>query len=565
MTTQIQEFDIANDSEFVVIQEAAQQIENANDPDFAIYNILSICSRLMGLNRGRVFLQEAESESLYAAYGYGLTQDEIERSRFGTKEGITGKVMHLGRAVVVPDIDEEADYLFRTVDRETLPQEPVSFLAVPIIRKNKRIGVLTFNRLKNRKRSFDRDLSFLKILSLFIGEILAVHQMLERQTLVLKQENEQLRNVALGQGSQYGIIGESPLLLQALDKASRAANTPVTVILKGESGTGKEKFSRMIHRASNRKDNPFIAINCAAIPAELLEAELFGYEKGSFTGATQQKKGKFELANRGTLFLDEIGDLDFALQAKLLRVLEDKAITRIGGTQDIPIDVRVIVASHKDLYKSVNEGSFRLDLFYRFNVFPIELPALRDRHGDIRTLIRHFLNQTNQDYLTNAILEPEAITFLETYSWPGNIRQLENVIKRSVLLAEDDKFVTLGLVQKIIHEESAISHNTSLSTTTLVSETAVSTASQSLASNWEATPRNGTTGGFTAYPSEDERMENWQGNDGKRAYWKVSDDEKENLMMALKQARGNKTRAAMLLNMTPRQFGYRMSKLGIDI
>ncbi|MBE0471033.1 MAG: sigma 54-interacting transcriptional regulator [Methyloprofundus sp.] len=537
---QDENLDIANSSEFVVIQEAALQIEHAHDPSFAIYNILSICSRLMGLNRGRVLLKEDDSDYLYTAYGYGLMPEEVQRSRFAPREGITGKVMHSGQPAVIPDIDIENDYLFRTVDRQTLPQEPVSFLAIPILRKNKRIGVLTFNRLKNRQRSFDRDLKFLKLIATFISEILAVHQLIENQTRNLKQENEQLRHVALGQGSQYGIIGESGSLIQALDKAARAAATPVTVMLKGESGTGKEKFSRMVHRASNRKDGPFIAINCAAIPKDLLEAELFGYEKGSFTGANQQKKGKFELAHKGTLFLDEIADLDLALQSKLLRILEENAVTRIGGVQDIKLDVRIIVASHKDLHLAVNEGLFRLDLFYRLNVFPIELPPLRERYGDIRILARHFLDQANQSYHTNATLARDALDFFEHYDWPGNIRQLENVIKRCVLMADEDRTISTHTVKQILEDESAITHN--------------------------APPTMQTT---HALPASEPAMFNRVSAEpvpeieDKRNYWKVSADEKENIRAALKYCRGNKTRAAKMLNMTPRQLNYRIEKLGL--
>jgi Nif-specific regulatory protein len=539
---QDENFDIANSSEFVVIQEAALQIEHAHDPSFAIYNILSICSRLMGLNRGRVLLKEDDSDYLYTAYGYGLIPEEIQRSRFAPREGITGKVMHSGQPAVIPDIDVENDYLFRTVDRQTLPQEPVSFLAVPILRKNKRIGVLTFNRLKNRQRSFDRDLKFLKIIATFISEILAVHQLIELQTRNLKQENEQLRHVALGQGSQYGIIGESGSLIQALDKAARAAATPVTVMLKGESGTGKEKFSRMVHRASNRKDGAFIAINCAAIPKDLLEAELFGYEKGSFTGANQQKKGKFELAHKGTLFLDEIADLDLGLQAKLLRVLEEKSITRIGGVQDIQLDVRIIVASHKDLHQAVNQGLFRLDLFYRLNVFPIELPPLRERYGDIRILARHFLDQANQDYASNVVFARDALDFFEHYDWPGNIRQLENVIKRCVLMADDERHITSAIVKQILEDERAISHN----------------APGLVLPEISPTPSRAETDNYRT-PTAEQGFD----TDDKRNYWKVSKDEKDTIRAALKYCRGNKTRAAKMLNMTARQLNYRIEKLGI--
>jgi Nif-specific regulatory protein len=545
--------DIANNSEFIAIQQTVQQIEHAHNPAFAIHNILSICSRLMGLNRGRVVLKDPQqANALVIAHAYGLTPEEMARSRFTLKEGITGKVMHSAQPVVIPDIDQEQDYLFRTVDRSTLPQEPVSFIAVPLIRNNICTGVLGFNRLRHRNRSFDRDVSFAKIIAVFIAEILAVKELIEQQTQSLKLENEQLRSVALGQGSQYGIIGESASLLQAIDKATRAATTPVTVMLKGESGTGKEKFSRMIHRASRRKDGPFIAINCAAIPKDLLEAELFGYEKGSFTGANQLKKGKFELADKGTLFLDEIGDLDFNLQAKLLRVLEEKSVSRIGGTKDIPLDVRIIVASHKDLHQAVNENRFRLDLFYRFNVFPIELPPLRDRHGDIRILARHFLDIANQDYQMNTVFERAALDFFEAYLWPGNIRQLENVIKRCVLMADENRIISIQTVQQILEDESAITHN----------------APSSIPQSSAFQKTQPTIVQDTNIRREDMADPPYLGEalhheDQTRAYWKVSSDEKSALKDALKFSRGNKTRAAKLLNMTPRQFNYRLKKLGM--
>ncbi|MDR9498201.1 MAG: sigma 54-interacting transcriptional regulator [Hydrogenovibrio sp.] len=539
--------DIANQSEYLVIQSAAEQIENSFAPDQAIHTILSLISRQMGLNRGRVLLQESATGFLYTAYSYGLTPEEVRQGRFGASEGISGRVMHTGAPVIIPDIDQEDDYLFRTVDRATLPQEPVAFLATPIVRNKAVVGVLAINRLANRPRAFDKDLGMLKLISLFISEILAVHAMIQTQTQVLQEENEQLRAQAISQGSQYGIIGRSPALRSALSKAERAIHTPVTVLLKGESGTGKERFSRMLHLASDRQDAPFIAINCAAIPQELLESELFGHEKGAFTGATQMKQGKIELANHGTLFLDEIGDLDFGLQAKLLRVLEERSVTRVGSTRSIQVDTRIIVASHKDLHHAVNQGTFRLDLFYRLNVFPIELPPLRVRDGDIRLLARHFLNQANQEYQASAIFDPTAIHFLESYSWPGNIRQLENVVKRAVLLAENGRLISASLIEQIIQEESGIELMNAPAKETLSGPTAPADSAMS-----------------TAFSGPNE-MEAYAADEdpNKRPYWRVSDAETDQLKQALALSHGNKTRAALRLNMTPRQFNYRLKKLGI--
>ncbi|BCN92378.1 Nif-specific regulatory protein [Thiomicrorhabdus immobilis] len=564
----VEHLDIANHTEYVVIKEAAEQIENAYDPDKAIRTILSLISRQMGLNRGRILLQDGDTGYLHTAYSYGLTADEISRSRFAISEGISGKVMYTGTPTIVSDIDKEDDYLFRTVDRSTLPEGKVSFIATPITRNNIVIGVLAVNRLANPRRSLDKDLGLLKLIALFISEILAVNAMIQRQTQILKEENEQLRSMALGQGSQYGIIGESPALMAALNKVGRATNTSVTVMLQGESGTGKERFSRMLHLASHRKDGPFIAINCSAIPEDLLESELFGHEKGAFTGAIQAKQGKMELAHHGTLFLDEIGDMDLGLQAKLLRVLEDRTITRIGATKPIPIDIRIIVASHKDLHEQVNNGAFRLDLFYRLNVFPIELPPLREREGDIRLLARHFLNQANQEYSASAIFDPEAMAFLERYDWPGNIRQLENIIKRAVLLADKNRLISSKLINHIISEERGIVRGgtTPAAVTqpafvaTHIENVQPATIPQNVVPSPQ--PIAAPAPQLESYATH-EFVDPIPGPDEKRAYWKVSENEKERLQQALEMARGNKTRAALLLNMTPRQFNYRLQKLGM--
>lgn len=559
----VEHLDIANQSEYIVIKEAAEQIEKAYEPEKAIHTILSLISRQMGLNRGRVLLQESSSGYLHTAYAYGLTKEEIAQGRFAISEGISGKVMHSGSPIIVADIDREDDYLFRTVDRSTLPQETVAFIATPIVRNGTTVGVLAVNRLSKRPRSLDRDLGILKLMSLFISEILAVNAMIEQQTQLLKEENEQLRAMALGQGSQYGIIGESAALRAALNKVSRATNTAVTVMLKGESGTGKERFSRMLHLASHRQDGPFIAINCAAIPPDLLESELFGHEKGAFTGATQTKQGKIELANNGTLFLDEIGDLDFGLQAKLLRVLEERCVTRVGATKPIHVDTRIIVASHKDLHEAVNQGRFRLDLFYRLNVFPIELPALREREGDIRLLARHFLNQANQEYHTSAIYDQGAMAFLEGYEWPGNIRQLENVVKRAVLMADKGRLISARLIEKIIQEESAIIHGGHVKP--LENELQPVTPNlETFSQEPQVVNGQASANGFAPHANNGLAFPNGQtAMDDKRAYWRVSEDESEQLKQALEMARGNKTRAALLLNMTPRQFSYRLKKLGL--
>jgi DNA-binding NtrC family response regulator len=252
------------------------------------------------------------------------------------------------------------------------------------------------------------------------------------ENFLLKQELAERRGAPR-------IIGEDPKLQQVSQQLQRAAATDATVLLEGESGTGKELFARALHALSPRSDGPFVAINCAAIPESLLESELFGYEKGAFTGATQRKPGRFELAHRGTLFLDEIGELPLALQAKILRALEEKQFERVGGTQSLHVDVRVVAATNRNLKQRVAERQFREDLYFRLSVFPIQIPPLRERGGDVLTLARHFIDRFCKDLNKKPLsLSPSAADDLQAYQWPGNVRELQNCIERAVILTEGD-------------------------------------------------------------------------------------------------------------------------------
>ena len=311
----------------------------------AIGSILRLMSQMLGLNRGRVLQPVPPHEDICIHYSYGLTAGERARGVYRYGEGITGKVMTTGREVVVQNVDEDPDILFRAVDRQTLPQEVVSFLAVPILDDNIPIGVLGAHRLRMRPRSFDADLTVMRIIATFVAQILQINQLFDERTQRLREENLELKGALQSRQVDHGILGKSPAVRAALSQVMQVADTPVTVLLTGESGTGKEKFSQVLHLNSRRKDKPFLAINCAAIPEQLLESELFGHERGAFTGATSTKQGKVELADGGTLFLDEIGDLNLELQSKLLRILENQVVQRVGGTKNIPVDVRIVTAA----------------------------------------------------------------------------------------------------------------------------------------------------------------------------------------------------------------------------
>jgi Nif-specific regulatory protein len=530
----ISDTDQSNDSEnvdVVVIEQAAKLIGHSTEPDYAIQNILRLLSQLLGLNRGRILLPDEQTGALRIRYAYGLTHEERERGVYGINEGVSGRVIKTGQTALIQNIDEEPFYLGRAVDRTTLPQETVSYIALPLLRDDKAIGVLAVHRLRNRQRPFNKDLSTLRIVATFVVQILMVNRLISERTAELIHENQYLKNALGSQGSNYGILGESESLQAALRQAHRVANTQVSVMLTGESGTGKEKFARMLHLASTRKDAPFVAINCAAIPQDLIESELFGHEKGSFTGAVSSKKGKLELASGGTLFLDEIGDLSFDLQAKLLRVLQEQVIQRVGGSREINVDVRIIAATHRNLQQAVNAGRFRMDLFYRLNVFPIHLPPLRERIADIRILARHFLNAANHEYNRNVVFDDEVITLLEAYNWPGNIRQLENVIKRAVLMSPASS-ISAAAITRILHEESQV----------LMMQ--------------NETPTPVLTGNTQV-------NEYSQAETGVRPYAWVREDESDRIIAALRQSGGNKTRAALKLGLTPRQLRYRLDKLGI--
>jgi DNA-binding NtrC family response regulator len=258
----------------------------------------------------------------------------------------------------------------------------------------------------------------------------------------LEQERLRTENILLREdwARRYGfprIIGESETLKRAVGETQRVAQTEATVLLLGESGTGKELFARAVHHLSSRRDKPFVAINCAAIPETLIENELFGHERGSFTGANDRRQGKFELASGGTVFLDEIGELPIAVQGKLLRAIEEKVVDRIGGRAQIPVDVRVVAATNKDLKTAVDQGEFRGDLFFRLAVFPIEIPPLRDRGDDVVLLARHFAASLGNELRGRAAdLSAEALSVLRKHKWPGNVRELENAIERACILSD---------------------------------------------------------------------------------------------------------------------------------
>ena len=515
------------DVDLTVLREAARLIGRAESPELAISGILRLLSQMLGLNRARVMLPRIHDPGLTIRYAYGLTDEERGRGQYHAGEGVAGRVMRTGQVAVVQDIDQEPLFLGRAVRRRTLPDEIVAYIAVPLMDGGVPVGVLAAHRLRQRPRKIDRDLGTLQTIAVFIVQILKFNALLEERTAHLRDENRQLKDALSSAQPAHGILGESEPLRAALQNALKVADTEVTVLITGESGTGKERFAELLHDQSGRRDGPFLAINCAAIPEQLLESELFGHERGAFTGANAAKKGKIEMADGGTLFLDEIGDMSPDLQTKLLRVLEKRVIQRVGGNRHIPVTVRILAATHKNLQQAVNEGRFRLDLYYRLNVFPLHLPPLRERPGDVRLLTRHFLYRTNREYRRNVVLGDGVLERLESYAWPGNIRQLENILRRAVLMARRDQ-VSAADVDAILAQESSI-------------EQSVPPPAPSGQVVPPATP---------PVPAA-------------RPYRRVREQDGDMLLGALEEAGGNKARAARALGMTPRQYRYHLEKLGL--
>ncbi|WP_051356512.1 sigma-54 interaction domain-containing protein [Azorhizobium doebereinerae] len=500
-----------------LIQEVMRLIGKGLEMDEVLREMLHLLSELLGLNRGRIVLKAPDDADYRIAYAYGLTREEIERGRYGRGEGITGRVIQDGHLVIVQDIDKEPLFLGRAVMRERLPQGVVSFIALPIRVDGRTVGALACHRIRHRERPLADDVTILRIMVTMISQLLTLNARVDQRTRALEEHNAMLAHELRSKRVRYGIIGTAPPLLRALAQIEQVSAATASVLLLGESGTGKELFARALHLAGPRRDKPFIKVNCAAIPESLFESELFGHERGAFTGAVAARAGWFEQAKDGTIFLDEIGEMPPVLQSKLLRVLQEGTVVRLGGTREIKVDMRLVAATNRDLAADVGRGSFREDLFYRLNVIPIHLPALAERREDIPDLIAHVLARANQENQRNVTLTAEAIRHLARQSWPGNVRQLANAIERLVLLAGKAE---LGLddVAASLRERGP-----------------------------EVAPARATAAPEPAY----------------RPYLRVGSHGPEELRQALARAGGNKSRAAQILGLTERQFAYRWRKLGL--
>lgn len=415
----------------------------AVDLETSLANILQVLHDTMRMERATLLLMDSATQRLVIKASCGLTTAEEHKGVYKPDEGVCGKIFRTKSPFVVPDIHSEPLFLNRTGARPSFIKGTLSFLGVPVLVNDRPVGVLSVDRLFGEDISFEEDIRFLTVLATLIAQFVTLHREIEKKEASLQAENRSLKAKLHSLHDGHFIIGHSKPMRDVYSVIEKIAPSAVTALLLGESGTGKELVARAIHESGNRRDKPFVKVNCAALPETLLESELFGHERGAFTGAHATRPGRFELADSGTIFLDEIGEMPLALQAKMLRILQEKQFERIGGSRTYDVDVRIIAATNVGLEQAVAEGEFRADLYYRLNVVPIMLPPLRERQEDIPLLFNHFLSMSNQRNSKNILLTSELLDFLMEYRWPGNVREMQNLVERMVILAEGDR-LTLG-------------------------------------------------------------------------------------------------------------------------
>ncbi len=400
-------------------------------------DVLDTLDRELGFNRGTITLLAPDGNEIRIEAAHNLSEEQSRRITYRIGEGVTGKVMQTGKPIIVPKVSEEPLFLNRLERWDSTKQE-LSFICVPISIGSDVIGTISVDRPFKETTPLDDEMRILSIVASMIANDLRTRREAAIERKTLEDENVRLRHELEDRFRPENIIGNSSAMRDVYRQIHQVAGSDTTVLIRGESGTGKELVAHAIHFSSSRAYGPFVKVNCAALNENLLESELFGHEKGAFTGAIQARKGRLEEANDGTIFLDEIGDFSPATQVKLLRVLQEKEFERVGSNKTLKTNARIITATSRDLEKGVGQGTFRQDLYYRINVFPIFLPPLRERKDDILLLADFFVEQYSKKMKKDVRrISTPAINMMASYHWPGNVRELENCIERAVLLSSD--------------------------------------------------------------------------------------------------------------------------------
>lgn len=488
---------------FQQLEQATTLLNSTRNPSLALERILKLVSETLAACGSVIALTHAAPKMLQGC-GWGELQAPIAQVARELRDGLGDQATATARQTVLPGAT-------------TLPAPEGMLLTVPICAGHHVLGVMVIFCLEQSSHCFHTALPFCNIVATCLALYLQNTDLQEQ----IKSLDQSRLLADMGRAASYDpdrIIGDSPLIMAVLQQVEQAAGSRSTVLLRGESGTGKELVARALHRLSSRSQHAFVQLNCAALPESLLESELFGHERGAFTGAAKMRRGRFEMADKGTLFLDEIGDISPATQVRLLRVLQERTFERVGGNRSITVDTRIIAATNIDLEAAVRAGRFREDLYYRLNVVPIVLPPLRQRREDIPLLVGYFLHRFNAENRKNIKISSPAMDLIVGYDWPGNVRELENCIERMVVMARRDIIAPEEVPLPVnVHSPPALS--------TLVVES--NPDDQSLTRT-------------------------------------IADLEHERLIEALQRTGGVQTRAASLLGITPRQLGYKLKKYQID-
>ena len=491
--------------ELAVLYNLARIFTAPQDLREQLEETLQVLSEQTGMGRGMISILDRDSGEAILDLAHGVDIEGLDIT-YKPGEGITGKVAQTGKPMIVRDLGTEEHFLDRTGARRNLDRSELSFICVPIIYDSRVVGVLSADKVIRAVDCQDDDIRFLSEVANLIAQ--AVHMR------AVEEENRRLKNMlGRSQRPSTDIVGNSKEMKEIFGQIFQVADSNATVLIYGETGTGKELVARAIHRNSSRVAKAFVEVNCAAMPDTLIESELFGHEKGAFTGAHQRRKGRFEEADGGTIFLDEVGELSPLAQGKLLRVIQERQFQPLGTSRMVKVNVRIIVATNRNLEQDSSSGKFRPDLYYRLNVFPVYMPPLRERGSDIILLADFFVVKYATQLKKNIKrIATSAIDLLLAHHWPGNVRELENCIERAALLADSDTIESVHLPPSL-----------------------------QMKVNVSQGKKQGTLSSL------------------------INTYERSLIVDALKDAGGNQSKAARMLGTTKRIVQYKVEKYGIDV
>ena len=542
--------------ELDAIYEVSKTLSTSLDVAKTFREALNYLLQAFDWRRIFVVVAEPEGQQLRGLCAVGLTKEEQQRLQFQTGEGVVGRVFANGIQVLVPDVNTEPRFLNRTGGADQSPGVSVAMLVTPIRADRHTIGVLAVDCLNpDQSRVFTGDLQLLKMVANLMGQSLLLHRSVSAAHGRLQEDARRLHKVLKPNQQIAKVVGVSAPMLDVFSQVHQVAPARTTVLLRGESGTGKEVIARALHNLSLRSREAFVSVNCAALTESLLESELFGHEKGAFTGALGQRKGRFELAHGGTLFLDEIGEISAAFQAKLLRVLQEREFERVGGATAVKVDVRLILATNRNLESMVQAGEFRADLYYRINVVSIQLPPLRERREDIPAMAQHFLDRFNRDNARSTQFSPSAMRVLASCYWPGNVRELENCVERTATMASSDVIADLAFpchnnrcLTQVLHrierrDQPPPARLADIPIVEIPMAPPAPVAAGSGSEPVEACDHDDSV------PSDDGKPEG----------------ERERLIWAMERCGWVQAKAARLLKISPRQMGYALQKHDIEV